>query len=106
MGSMNEHLLKLKRQGKIDFISVPLDWGRSYSEFLVRSYDTCILSRIFYDGKYREDYIEGEKLYNLVGRLEAKVKLIAKDVGIGGIYDSTTEYKELNRQLNFIKLKN
>lgn len=101
MRSMHSYLSASKNKGLIDFIDVPLDWGRSYCEFIVYSFETGRFSRIFFDNKYREDYLEGDRLDGYIHKLATKTKDLEQDAGIGGIYDSTTEFNTLNRELDF-----
>jgi len=43
--SIRNYLEKYKRQGRIDFIKVPLDWGKSYNEFIIFSLEHKKFSR-------------------------------------------------------------
>jgi len=101
---MEKYLFNKTKKGEIDFIKIPLDYGLSYSEFLLLSFERNRFSRIFYDNKYREDRIYIEKLIPYLKNKQEKLKDGLNDIGL---YNTKKEYNELQKQLDFIeKYKN
>lgn len=97
---MEKYLFNKAKKGEIDFIKIPLDWGLSYSEFLLFSFSTNRFSRIFYDGKYREDRIDIEKLIQYLNDKKEKLQDGLKE---RGLYNTTKEYNELQKQIDFLE---
>lgn len=96
---MEKYLIKCKKENKIDFIKTDLDWGRKNKEFIVYSFKTKKLSRIFYDNKYREDTRNSLEELNYY-----KNKLLKSLEGINdiGIYNTKEDCKKYETIINFI----
>ena len=97
---MEKYLFNKAKKGEIDFIKIPLDWGLSYNEFLLFSFTTNRFSRIFYDGKYREDRTNVDKLITYLNDKKEKLKDGLND---RGLYSTKNEYAELQKQSDFIE---
>jgi len=95
---MEEHLLKRKKSGLIDFIKVSLLWGRNHKEFVGFDLNCKYFFRIFYSNKYRQDN------FNPVKRIE-ELKLEMENYsnsGFGiGIFNTESLFKECKRELDF-----
>ena len=95
---MEKWLKKYKKQGKIDFIEVPLDLGRTYHEYLLYSFETKRFSRIFYDNKYREDYFNPN-----IKHLQEELQEFEKGLNDIGIYNLRQEYEQKLKEINFVE---
>lgn len=100
---MEKQLLKYKNQGKIDFIETRLDWGRKNKEFLIYSFETKKLSRIFYDNKYREDTRDILKELNYY---KSKLEESLKGINDIGIYNTKSDCKYYDEIIDFITKNN
>lgn len=96
---MENFLIKYKNQGKIDFIETRLDWGRKNKEFLIYSFETKKLSRIFFDNKYREDT---RKVLEEIGYYKSKFEESLKGINDIGIYNTKDDCKYYNKIIDFL----
>jgi hypothetical protein len=94
---MRPHLQKLKNRGDIDFIQVPLEWGRCHHEFIIYSLKRKRFSRIFFDNKYREDYQKPDMV-------QLKKEIDDLELGLNdlGIYNTREQYKEKKKLYDFV----
>jgi hypothetical protein len=98
--SMKEHLEKRKRSGIIDFIEVPLSYGRKNKEFIGFDLQNKYFFRIFFDNKYREDTVDSDALLT---RLKIEQKEHEKGKDNRGIYNTKVEFDMVSEQINFIE---
>lgn len=96
--SLKQHLEKRKKQGIIDFIEVPLDYGRSHKEFVGYDLKYNSFFRLFYDNKYRED-----KVTPNIEKIVYQIEKLKKESFGSGIYNNEQEIKEKQKILDFIK---
>jgi len=97
---MRKHLQKRKNAGIIDFIEVPLDWGRCHKEFVVYDIEQDYFCRIFFDNKYRQDTENTPQ--KRLDFLEQEYKELEKDKS-KGLYSVADEKKEVKEQMEFYK---
>lgn len=98
---MKEHLQKRKKAGIIDFLEVPINWGRSNKEFIGVDLKSNIFFRIFFDNKYRED-----KFLPKIEGLEKELLELEKGINDRGIYNTSNEYNIKKEEVDFIKKYN
>ena len=96
--SIRNYLEKYKRQGRIDFIKVPLDWGKSYNEFIIFSLEHKKFSRVFFDNKYREETFTPD-----IKQWKGELEELAKGLNDFGIYSTRQEYAEKKAEVDFIE---
>lgn len=100
---MKEHLEKRKRNGIIDFIQVPINYGWSHSEFLGFDIKRRYFFVIFYDNKYRENDFDSDSIERYKSKQADKLSEYEKGLNDIGIYNMRNEYEECKKQLDFIE---
>ena len=95
---MNEHLLKRKKAGIINFIKVPLNWGRCHNEFVGYDLEQKYFFRIFYDNKYREDKFIP---VNRINELKEQMDEYSKGGFGSGIFSTKELYEQCKQELDF-----
>jgi hypothetical protein len=95
---MEQHLKNRKKMLIIDFIRVPILWGRSFKEFVGFDLEHKYFFRIFFDNKYRQDNFKPEKrIEELRLRMEEY-----SDGGFGsGIFSTKELFDECKKELDF-----
>lgn len=94
--SLKQHLEKRKRAGIIDFMEVPLDWGRSYKEYIVWNFETKKFSRLFYDNKYRQDDFKP-----IMERHNEQLAELEKGLNDIGLYNTRDMYNVKKKEVDF-----
>lgn len=100
---MKAWLNKKKNWGHIDFIEVPLNWGRRNKEFIGFDLRNNFFFRIFFDNKYREDDYKKEQVDKQIFELEKELIEYEKGLSDIGVYNTRNEYQKIKQQLDFYK---
>ena len=95
---MREALEKRKRNNIIDFIEVPIKWGRCNKEFLGFDLEHKYFFRIFFDNKYRQD-----NFIPNIDNLKKELSTLEEDKKDIGIYSTKEECAIKEKEINFIE---
>ena len=100
---MKQYLTKRKREGYIDFVEVPLNWGGRHKEFIGFDIKQKEFFRLYYDNKYREHDYKKEGIDKMLKRETDILDKYSEGLDDRGIYNTSDLYNEQKIIVDFIE---